>query len=501
MTASGSHPEPPPVVDSTLVARIATNTLVQAVGAILGSLISFATFVAVTRGLGVDAFGDLTAASVYLFIVTVLADVGFSGAVLREISASPARVEHSMRASVPLRALVSLAALVISVLIALAAPFNEQTTMAILIGAVGAFFTLMNFAVLPVLQLELRMQWAVFANLVGRLATLGLTLWALALGLGFNAVVAAASIGLALTFLVDLVVVARLVSLRPIVDLAYWRSLSTGSVELGLSGAIAQIYFRVDALLVALLRAPREVGLYGAAYKFIELAETSAAFLPASVFPALTRYVAEGDSRVRPLVQRGFDLLLATAAPLTVVMIAFSEEIISVTAGEEFADGAVALQILAPYVLFSFVGQLLWRTLVASHRDRALLLAALAILTLNVALNLALIPVYGYKAAAVTSVASQIVATAITAVVVRRAVGFLPDLRYAPVVGAGVAAMAAVVVWLPAATLVVAFVSVAAYILILAVAPGAGRETLLDVVSHHSRRGSRTAVTTYDPVE
>jgi O-antigen/teichoic acid export membrane protein len=345
------------------------------------------------------------------------------------------------------------------------------------------------------------MQWAVFANLAGRLATLGLTLWALALGLGFNGVVAAASMGLAVTFLVDLVVVTRRVSLRPIVDLAYWRSLSTGSVELGLSGAIAQIYFRVDALLVAFLRAPREVGLYGAAYKFIEFAETSAAFLPTSVFPTLTRYIAARDPRVRPLVQRAFDLLLATAAPLTMLMIAFPTEIISLTAGEEFEAGASALRILAPYLLFSFVGQLLWRMLVAAHRDRLLLLIAVAILTLNVALNLVLIPIYGYKAAAVTSVASQIVATVATAVVVRRALGFLPDLRYAVVVGAGVATMAAVVVWLPASTLVVAIAAVAAYVLVLTLAPGAGRETLMDVVAHYTGRGSRTAVTTYDPAE
>lgn len=492
MTASGSQPQSPPTVDATLVARIATNTGVQAFGAVLASLLGFATFVAITRGLGVDAFGDLTAAAVYLFIVTVIADVGFSGAVLREVSASPAELERVMRASVPLRALISAGAVALSAVVALAAPFNDRMTAAILIGTVGAFFTLMNFAVLPVLQLELRMHWAVVANLAGRIVTLALTLGALAAGLGFNGVVAATSAGLAVTFLVDYAVVARLVSLRPVVDLAYWRSLSTGSVELGLSGAIGHIYFRVDALLVAVLRTPREVGLYGAAYKLIELAESLASFLPASVFPALTRYVAESDARMRPLVQRAFDLLLAMAAPLTVLMLAFPTEIISLTAGDDFAAAAPAVQILAPYVLFSFVGQLLWRMLLASHRDRALLLIAVAILTLNVALNLALIPIYGYKAAALTSVASQVVASVLTAVVVKRTLGFLPDLRYAAIVGAGAAAMAAVAVWLPAPTLVAALAASAVYVLVVSISPGATRETLVDVASHHRGRSART---------
>jgi hypothetical protein len=88
-----------------------------------------------------------------------------------------------------------------------------------------------------------------------------------------------------------------------------------------------------------------------------------------------------------------------------------------------------------------------------------------------------------------------------TAVVVRRVLGFLPDLRYAAVVGAGVAAMVAVIAWLPAPTLVVSLVAVATYGAILAVAPGAGRETLSDLVSHHFGRGSRGAVTPYDAPE
>ena len=492
MIPGGGEPSEQAVVESTLVARIATNTVVQAAGAVVGSLISFATFIAITRGLGVSAFGDLTAASVYLFIVTTLADVGFSATVLREISQSPDRVEPAMRASVPFRAVLSAGAAALSAAVALAAPFNDRMTTAILIGSIGAFFTLMNLAVLPVLQLELRMHWAVVANVTGRVVTLVLTLGALAAGLGFNAVVAAASAGLVVTFLVDLVVVARSVSLRPLIDLPYWRSLWSGSIELGISGAIAQIYFRVDALLVALLRVPREVGLYGAAYKFIELAETSASFLPASLFPSLTRYVAEGDARMRPLVQRGFDLLLATAAPLTVLMLVFPEEIIDVTAGDDFAAGADALRILAPYLLFSFVAQLLWRMLISAHQDRALLVIAVAILTLNVALNLVLIPIYGYKAAAVTSVASQIVATTITAVAVRRVVGFLPDLRYAIIVGAGAAAMTAVAVWLPTTALVAAFAALVLYVAVLFVAPGAVRETLVDVITFHGRR-SQTA--------
>ena len=80
------------------------------------------------------------------------------------------------------------------------------------------------------------------------------------------------------------------------------------------------------------------------------------------------------------------------------------------------------------------------------------------------------------------------VASAITAVVVKRVLGFLPDLRYAAVVGAGVAAMVAVAAWLPAPTIVVVLTALGTYVAVVSAAPGAVRETLADLVSFHGRR-------------
>ena len=76
---------------SSLVVRLAANTVVQAVGSVVASAIGLFTFVAMTRGLGPEAFGDFTAATVFLMIPVVLSDVGLSSAVLREMSAHPER--------------------------------------------------------------------------------------------------------------------------------------------------------------------------------------------------------------------------------------------------------------------------------------------------------------------------------------------------------------------------------------------------------------------------
>jgi O-antigen/teichoic acid export membrane protein len=461
--------------ERSLTARLAANTLVQAVGSVVAALIGFFTFVAVTRGLGPGAFGDFTAAMAFLFIPVAIADVGLSASVLREISARPERTEPAIQASLPLRTIVSGAMLGLAVGIGLAMPFNDRTTVAVLIGAIGSFFWLMTLALLPVLQAQLRMHWAVAGNLLGRVVTLGATLGALDVGLGFEGIVWAYVAGLAVTFLVHVVAVGRTVRLRPVVDRAYWRSLALGSIVIGLALAISQIYFRIDALLLALIRSSEEVGLYGAAYKFIELAQFTTAAVAVSIFPSLANFVAAGDPRARLLVQKAFDGLIAVAALVGLLMLAFPVEIITFTAGSEFREAAPALQLLAPYVLFGVVNGVLWRALLASERDNTLLWTSLGVLAVNVALNLALLPAYGYKAAAVVSVVSEALVLVPIALAVRRD-GLLPDLRYAPLVALAGLAMAAVVWLIPGPAAVAGVLGMAVYVGILLAAPGAVRE-------------------------
>ena len=463
-----------PYARDRLGARLAANSAIQIAGSGLASAISFFTFVAITRGLGPDAFGDFTAAMVFLFIPVVLADVGLSAAVLREISARPERTPELMRVSVSLRTVISALAVLAGLAVGLLLPFNEQTKTAILIGAAGAFLTLMTSALQPVLQAQLKLHWVVVANVSGRLVTLAATLAVFAADLGFNSVVMASVVGVAVTFLLHLAIVARLVPLTPSLDLGGWRALLRGSLVVGAAIGLSQIYFRIDTVLLAMLRSPEEVGLYGAAYKFVELSEIVVAAVAISMFPPLARFLSTGDERARGLVQSAFDVLLAGSAALALFMIAFAEQIIVLTAGSEFEDGAIALQLLAPYAVLAYANGILWRVLIAVRRDLALLAIAVSVLVLNVALNLLLIPEHGYKAAAVISVASEAFVFVVIGAVAKGH-GLLPTFGFAPAVLLAVAAAGAVILFLPGPTLVVAVVAAAVYSAVVVAMPGTVR--------------------------
>ena len=97
---------------------------------------------------------------------------------------------------------------------------------------------------------------------------------------------------------------------------------------------------------------------------------------------------------------------------------------------------------------------------------------------LNVVLNLIFLPEYGFKAAAVIAVVSEF-AVAVPIVLLVRADGLLPNLRYVWVLAAASLAMIAAIVFLPGPALFRAAVSTAVYVVVVLVLPGTAREVVV----------------------
>ena len=465
----------------SLVARLARNSLALAVGSVLASGISFFTFVAVTRNLGPAAFGDLAAALVYLFIPAVLADVGLTATIVRRISADPEVTEPTLGASIPLRVLVSLAITAVFVAAAFVLPFDHRVRAAVLISSIGTLATLFTSIFTPIFQARLAMHWPVAATIAGRVATLGLTYAAIAAGLGFKSLVWAAVLGQLCTLVVTaaLALGVMKVRLRPRIDLPYWGVLLRSGIVLGAALAVGQLYFRVDTVILALLRSSREVGLYGASYKFLELAVVGPYAILISLFPTMSRFLERERHRIRPLAQNAFDIGLVVSVPAAVLAIAFARDIITFTSGERYAGGAAALQLLAPYIVATFLLTPPLALLLAAGANRTLLVVNVGLLVLNIGLNFALIPSYGFKVAALISTASEIVDCILLTAVAHRVVGFLPSVRAVPVVAVATAAMVLVIVVVPAPVVALALLALLVYAAIVVAAPGAVREVVL----------------------
>jgi O-antigen/teichoic acid export membrane protein len=201
------------------------------------------------------------------------------------------------------------------------------------------------------------------------------------------------------------------------------------------------------------------------------------------VFPSFALLAADGKDRARRIAQKTFDLLIGAGLAIMVVMLTVPDELLNLVAGHDFAAGADAVRLLAPYPLIAFVASLMWWLLVAAHEERALVLTSVGLLALNVGLNFALIPAFGFRAAAAISTASELLSLAAVTTLSRRRIGFRPKLRYSALLVAAASAAAVLAFALPGPRLVAAAVAMAVYGAFLLTAPGTIRTAARDILA------------------
>jgi len=480
---AGARPEPSQFDRTGLSVRLAANSLIQIVGTVLASAIGFVTFIVTARYLGPAIYGDLTAANAFLYVPTVLAEVGLSMIVVREISADEDSTEEIVGGSLPLRAVIAVATVTLSLLVAVALPFNHRTELAIFVGSPGAFFTVMTLAVQPVLQARLKMQWAVVATLIGRLATLGLTVAALTGGLDYLAVMGATVVGLGLTLVLSVVFVRRLIRIQLRLDVALWRRLIGPALYLALALGIASITARVDTVLISLLKPSRDVGLYGAAYKFVDVSTLFASAIGISLFPVFSRFFATDPRRARRLLQKSLDVVIAISPPLVVLIVGLAHQIIHYSAGHAFTGAIPVLQLLAPSLILVFLRAPLSRFQIAAGAYKPLAWMMVAMLAFNIVLNVALIPPYGIKAAAVVNLGTEFLGFSLQFGYVLTRLGFRPSLRYVPTVLGATVLMAACFFVIPGVPIAGALLGAILYALVLLWAPGVVRNLAREILA------------------
>ena len=444
--------------------RVAWNTVAQAAARVVTLALSVLTTFLLTRHLGVSGYGVYVTVTVYVPFFALFFDAGLGTFVVRSLSAGRAPTDL-FREALGLR--LALALPVTLLAFAIAALFYEDkptTRNAIAIALPIILFATVAFATTVLFQVRLRMDRVAFAEIIGQSVAVGLIVVFVVAGLSIYAVVAAVVAGTFVNMAVLLFLARRVESVRPSFVPRRWAALLRRALPLGLAVMIGVLYFRADAVLLSILKGAHAVGIYGVAYRLLEAAVAFAGFFYISIFPLLSQAAARRDlANLRKVAQRSFDLLVLAAVPLVFGTVALAPEIVHALAGERFEAAATPLRVVIVGGGFMFVNGLFTFVLIALERQRTLLWVALATLTFNVALNLALIPRYSYNAAAAVATGSEVLMFVVLLLLVMRWAGFTPAVRIAAKAALAGAAMIACLAFTPSNLALLVTVGAASY--------------------------------------
>src|SRR4051812_28723874 len=398
------------------------------------------------RVLAPGAFGAYTYAVALASIANFVIDLGLASLVTRDVAEDAERAPHLLGAFV--KAQLLLAALTFALVAALA-------TSGLVSGPASVAAILLATAAVAIASLA-RPYEATITGL-GRAELLTLTR-----GLRGAALIAATAIaamlwetpeallggmavaeafGALATVVLCTALVVRPALRAPSRDL---RRLLRAAIPFALLAGFNVIYLRVDTLMLGWLDTDVAVGNYGVASRVMETALVLPAYY-GSAFLATVGRTGARTPRARVQTAGAVRNVLLLTVPFAVALAYAATPLVDLIAGSEYEEAGTILTLLCPMlVLIASYGVLANLQVALDHVSLLVRILGLALVA-KIAINLAVIPAYGPKGAAI--VASSVEACAVVAqwwmarahVDVRPLLGFVARILAAGAVMAGVA--------------------------------------------------------------
>jgi O-antigen/teichoic acid export membrane protein len=178
------------------------------------------------------------------------------------------------------------------------------------------------------------------------------------------------------------------------------------------------LIYNSDLLCLRIFRSNEEVGLYAAGYTLISFLINLGVAYGTSLLPTLTR-LGRGTDEERALYQSAHAQVLAASMPIALGGSMVAASLMAQIFGETFAGAGAPLQILLWSVPVSLIRNVAIAALVSRSRQDQMLKTTIYSAILCVILNVALIPRYGLTGAAVATLATELLRTALALIYTR----------------------------------------------------------------------------------
>ena len=426
--------------------RAAKNTIVRAVGEIVGKGASLVLFAVLAREVGDSGVGVYVLAFAFVQIAMIPIGLGIDMYLTREVSRDRRTASELLGDVVAVKTLLAALIVPVSLGLAFALGYDAETRLVVLVLTAGLLLDGYARTLYSVFAAYERGELQAVSVVAQRIPAAGLGIAALAAGYGVTAVAIAYTAGSVIGLVLAIAFLRRhMPDIAWRLDRARWRGLVSTNIPYAAQDIFGVLLARLDAVLLSAMATQAAVGRYGAAYRLLE----ATFFLTSSIGAAFFPMYAYLDKRSSPTIGAAFGrslkLALALLLPCGVAFGVLAEPICRVVFGAEFESAAAPMRYLAAAVPLMGLITLSTAMIVARADVRRVYPLTAGMVVLNVALNVLLIPRFDETGAAAAMAGTELVFLAILLSMAVRLVGGLRLSTVASPIVAG-AAMAAVLV-------------------------------------------------------
>lgn len=414
---------------SSVKRKIAISTAFQFAGKIISTLLGLVSIAMITRHLGVEGYGQYATAITFVGIFSIIADMGLYIYVVREISKKAEESEYIVSNVFTFRIVSAVVLLALAPLLSLFFPYGSMVQQAILISTLSFFFISLNQVLIGVFQRDFNTKMVAVGEIVGRVVLIAALAVVMALNWGLAAVIWALVASSAANFFLVLFSARRRMKIRLRFDLKFWREILKVTWPIAISVVLNAVYFKLDTIFLSVMKSEYEVGLYGEAYKILEVLIAFPAMFAGLLMPLLSQSAFVDWPKFKSVISKGFDFLVMAALPIVIGGWVLAQPIVVFIGGPEFAEAAPILRILVIATAMIFIGNLFANAVVAVNKQKQMVWMYLLTSVAAVILYYVTIPIFSYFGAAWSTVATEAMMAVLAFFMVWKTSRSAPSLR------------------------------------------------------------------------
>lgn len=427
-----------------MLQKISYNLGIAVLSRLAVGIISLIVVGFLTRSLGPAGYGSYNSIFAYLFIFSSIADMGLYTILVREISKVGAQAEELIASKIfTLRLFFVTSVIILADLLVFALPYPPLIKLGVLIASLFSIFSSLTQVLNGVFQKHLRIYFVSLADIIARLSQLALLVILVHSKSGLVWFVWAVVVAEVIHFFLIFSFSRSLAKVRLSVDWGYWQETLRTALPIAASLIFVFIYFKLDTVLLSLMKPAYDVGVYSVAYKVLE----AIVFLPAIyiglVMPLLSKQAVSNRPEFVKTFRKAFNVLSIFALPFSTYLFLLSGKIVRIIGGSGFVQSGPVLKILALAILLIFFGNLGGNALVALNLQKKAMWIYLIGAIFNVGANLILIPRYTYFATSWTTVLTELLITLLMFWLIKKEtrIGADFEVLFKSIVAAGLMAM------------------------------------------------------------
>lgn len=417
----------------SLARAVGRNTIIQFVGKIVGTVLGFLTSILILRYLHPEGNGAYTTTMAYLGFFSVLADLGLYLILIRDLNKPGADRERILGNLVALRWVTATVVLLAGAALVSLFHFTHREQVAVFIGTASFMAVGASQLLAGVFYTQLKTIYVTLGELAGRAVLLTLTWLAIRAQGSLYAIMGAVVAGSLVNLLILWVSAGRFVRIRLRFDRPYWTATLRDTIPIAASIVLNLIYFRADTIILRLSKGAYDVGLYGAAYKILEILNTFPIIFVGLLLPTLGAAFASGDTATfRRIFQKGFDLLMVAVVPLVIGGWFLAEPVLVLIGRQEYAPAAPVLRLLLFAVGALYLGSLSGHVVTIINRQRQMVWSYLTVAVIGLVLYVTLIPRFSLYGAAVGTIVTECLTALVGYILITRVMHFRLQLGTLP---------------------------------------------------------------------